>query len=290
MGNSGFEKQNKESDSSSCFGKRGACSLYHCVWISAKLPLCSDQQLSDSTEVCIISVTARLYWCMFHHGNASELRSTRGASSRRRSSCSVGLIHAKVSLPPQSCIVFPLAGISFPSLVIWKMRVDLNGTFARVNVNGTPWQDVEEHMQNCKHDLVVQWRLLVHCEAVEHELFRDVLCIHVSVDGYSWSGFNNAELSTVATFIAPYPHFCQVGLKKADNNIWFCNGWQDFVEYHSICYGYILVSKYEGNSSFHVLIFDKIATEIQYPPRKNCKLKDHQVEIIYLDEDDTNSS
>ena len=71
-----------------------------------------------------------------------------------------------------------------------------------------------------------------------------------------------------------------MGLKKTDNNIWFCNGWQDFVEYHSICYVYFLVFRYEGISSFHVLIFDKTAIEIQYPPKKNCKLEDHQVKII----------
>ena len=113
-----------------------------------------------------------------------------------------------------------------------------------------------------------------------HKLFRDALCIHVSVDGYFWSGFNNVELSTVATLIAPYGGIWQVGLKKSDNNIWFCNGWQDFVEYHSICYGYFLVFRYEGNSSFHVHIFDKTTIEIQYPPNKNCKLEDHQVQII----------
>ena len=79
-----------------------------------------------------------------------------------------------------------------------------------------------------------------------------------------------------------------MGLKKTDNNIWFCNGWQDFAEYHSICYGYFLVFRYERNSSFYVLIFDKTATEIQYPPNKNYKLEDYQVEIIDLDEDDTN--
>ena len=123
-----------------------------------------------------------------------------------------------------------------------------------------------------------------------HKLFRDALCIHVSVDGYLWSGFNSVELSTIATLIAPYGGIWQVGLKKADNNIWFCNGLQDLVEYHSICYGYFLVFKYEGNSSFHGLIFDKTATKIQYSPSKNCKLEDHQVEIIDLDEDDTNIS
>ncbi|KAK7855931.1 b3 domain-containing transcription factor vrn1 [Quercus suber] len=116
-----------------------------------------------------------------------------------------------------------------------------------------------------------------------HKLFKDALCIHVSVDGYFWSRFNSAELSTVTTLIASYGDIWQVGLKKVDNNIWFCNGCQDFVEYHSIFY----VFRYEGNSNFHVLIFDETATKIQYPPRKKCKLEDHQVEIIDLDEDDT---
>ena len=120
-----------------------------------------------------------------------------------------------------------------------------------------------------------------------HKLFRDALCIHVNVDRYLWSGFNSAELSIVATLIAPYGGIWQMGLKKVDNNIQFCDGQQDFVEYHSICYGYFLVFRYEGNSSFHVLIFDKTATEIQYPNRKNCKLED-EVEII--ESDDANIS
>ena len=112
-----------------------------------------------------------------------------------------------------------------------------------------------------------------------HKIFCAAMCIDVSVDGYFWSRFNNTELSTVATVIAPYGGIWQVGLKKADNNIWFCNGWQDFTKYHSICYGYFLVFRYEGNSSFHIVIFDKTAIEIQYPPKKNCKLEDHQVKI-----------
>ena len=53
-----------------------------------------------------------------------------------------------------------------------------------------------------------------------HKHFKDDLCIHISVDGYLWSGFNSAELSTVATLIAPYGGIWQVGLKKTDNNIW----------------------------------------------------------------------
>ncbi|KAK7833773.1 b3 domain-containing transcription factor vrn1 [Quercus suber] len=90
---------------------------------------------------------------------------------------------------------------------------------------------------------------------LENDALQKLLSVHCK-------RFNSVELSTVATLIAPYGGIWQVDLKKSDNNIWFCNGWQDFVEYHSICYGYILVFKYEGNSSFHVLIFDKTATEI----------------------------
>ena len=71
-----------------------------------------------------------------------------------------------------------------------------------------------------------------------HKLSRDALCIHVSVNGYLWSGFNSAELSTVATVIAPYGGIWQMGLKKADKNIVNKKlGWEDFVEYHFICYG-----------------------------------------------------
>nr|POF23206.1 hypothetical protein CFP56_48477 [Quercus suber] len=57
-----------------------------------------------------------------------------------------------------------------------------------------------------------------------HKLFKDALCFHVSVDGYLWSGFNSAKLSTIATLTAPYGGIWQVGLKKADKNIWLCNG------------------------------------------------------------------
>ena len=98
------------------------------------------------------------------------------------------------------------------------------------------------------------------------------------------------KLSTIATLTIPYGGIWQVGLKKVDkNNIWFCNSWHDFIEYHSICYGYFFYFRYVGNSSFHVLIFDKTATEIQYPFSKNSKLED-RVEIIDLDEDDTTIS
>ncbi|KAK7851534.1 b3 domain-containing transcription factor vrn1 [Quercus suber] len=106
-----------------------------------------------------------------------------------------------------------------------------------------------------------------------HKLFKDALCFHVSIDGYLWSGFNSAELSTIVTITAPYGGIWQVGLKKADNNIWFYNGWQDFVEYHSICYGYFLVFRYEGNSSFHVLILIRLPLRFNIHPARTVNWK-----------------
>ena len=52
------------------------------------------------------------------------------------------------------------------------------------------------------------------------------------------------ELSIVATLIVPNGGIWQVGLKKFDKNILFCDGWPDFVEYHSICNGYFSVFRY----------------------------------------------
>ncbi|XP_059438961.1 B3 domain-containing transcription factor VRN1-like [Corylus avellana] len=91
------------------------------------------------------------------------------------------------------------------------------------------------------------------------------------------------ELSDVATLTVPNGHFWKVGLEKPNREIWFHDGWKDFMEHHSIHYGYFLVFRYEGNSKFHVLVFDSTATEIQYPWRENCELED-PVDIIDLDD------
>ena len=78
------------------------------------------------------------------------------------------------------------------------------------------------------------------------------LCIDVRVGDMTGQGSreNYSAFLCLRKFKLPY------------KNIWF------------------LVFIYEGNSSFHVHIFDKPTIEIQYPPNKNCKLEDHQVQII----------
>lgn len=47
-------------------------------------------------------------------------------------------------------------------------------------------------------------------------------------------------------------------------------GWERFAEFYSIEKFYFLVFKYEGNSQFHVFIFDRTASEIEYPVQTNC--------------------
>ena len=73
------------------------------------------------------------------------------------------------------------------------------------------------------------------------------------------------ELSGAAKVIAPCGHAWQIGLTKDQSNIWFDEGWQKFVEHHSIRYGYLLLFAYRGCCNFSVLIFDMSACEIPYP-------------------------
>ncbi|KAI4357356.1 hypothetical protein L6164_001309 [Bauhinia variegata] len=62
-----------------------------------------------------------------------------------------------------------------------------------------------------------------------------------------------------------------------DGQIWFENGWKEFVKFYSISVGYFLVFKYDGNSHFQVLIFDTSCLEIAYP-------------VLGIDDDESNKS
>ncbi|KAK3219442.1 hypothetical protein Dsin_013412 [Dipteronia sinensis] len=88
------------------------------------------------------------------------------------------------------------------------------------------------------------------------------------------------ELSTFATIIASDGRVWRVGLSKNEGMIWFDDGWQDFMEYYSICIGYFLVFEYEKRSNFHVIIFDTSTFEVSYPynfekPKKEENLIHH---------------
>ncbi|XP_022749180.1 B3 domain-containing transcription factor VRN1-like isoform X3 [Durio zibethinus] len=58
------------------------------------------------------------------------------------------------------------------------------------------------------------------------------------------------ELSIAAALTVPDGHVWRVGIKKADNKVWFQEGWQEFVERYYIRVCYFLVFRYEGNSAF----------------------------------------
>ncbi|GMN29831.1 hypothetical protein TIFTF001_002576 [Ficus carica] len=58
----------------------------------------------------------------------------------------------------------------------------------------------------------------------------------------------------------------KMGLRKFDGRVCLHKGWPEFVKHYSIALGHLLVFRYEGNSRFHVFIFDKTTVEIDYPP------------------------
>lgn len=93
------------------------------------------------------------------------------------------------------------------------------------------------------------------------------------------SKFGN-ELTDAATLALPNGRQSQVSLKKDGRNVWFHDGWREFVEINSIAPGYFLVFNYEKNSRFHVLIFDTTACEIKYPrtSEESENVKDDMVE------------
>ncbi|KAF6172566.1 hypothetical protein GIB67_007079 [Kingdonia uniflora] len=91
------------------------------------------------------------------------------------------------------------------------------------------------------------------------------------------------EMSNFAILKVPSGNIWNVTVKKGDNGeAWFKEGWQEFVENNSICPGYFLVFKYDGNSLFNsrfrVLIFDLSCTEIEYPGDCNILVEANQDE------------
>ncbi|KAL5562531.1 hypothetical protein UlMin_032278 [Ulmus minor] len=86
---------------------------------------------------------------------------------------------------------------------------------------------------------------------------------HLRIPGYFVKKFRD-ELSNIVTINVPDGRTCHVGLKKAENKIWFYDGWQQFLERYSIRIGYFLVFRYEGHSTFNVFIFNLSTAEINY--------------------------
>ncbi|OMO84144.1 hypothetical protein COLO4_22200 [Corchorus olitorius] len=57
----------------------------------------------------------------------------------------------------------------------------------------------------------------------------------------------------------------KVELTKCDSKVWLQKGWHQFAEHYSLESGHFVVFRYKGNARFDVVIFDRTASEIEYP-------------------------
>lgn len=75
------------------------------------------------------------------------------------------------------------------------------------------------------------------------------------------------ELSgaTTAIITGPCGETWEVALVNEDDQLWICEGWQEFVEHFSIGFAYFLLFLYEGALKFKVDIFSPTACEIFNP-------------------------
>ncbi|KAJ4827434.1 hypothetical protein Tsubulata_011087 [Turnera subulata] len=73
------------------------------------------------------------------------------------------------------------------------------------------------------------------------------------------------ELTAFVTIIVPDGRMWLIELQKVNAELWFRNGWQEFMEFYSLGTGHFLVFRYEGKSRFNVHIFDLTVSEIKYP-------------------------
>ncbi|XP_004309718.1 PREDICTED: B3 domain-containing protein At1g49475-like [Fragaria vesca subsp. vesca] len=73
------------------------------------------------------------------------------------------------------------------------------------------------------------------------------------------------DISNSACLKLPSGAEWPVKLTRCNGKVWFEKGWPEFSKFFSLDYGDFLVFQYEGNSVFQVCIFDRTATEIDYP-------------------------
>ncbi|XP_049413183.1 B3 domain-containing transcription factor VRN1-like [Solanum stenotomum] len=85
------------------------------------------------------------------------------------------------------------------------------------------------------------------------------------------------ELLDTVKIIVPTDDFWSVGVKKAGKMIWLHDGWQEFMEHHSVNCWYFLLFKYGQTSCFNVHIFDLAATEVDYQLRSHGNAKSRDV-------------
>ncbi|MBA0551690.1 hypothetical protein Golob_022564, partial [Gossypium lobatum] len=79
----------------------------------------------------------------------------------------------------------------------------------------------------------------------------------------------------------------KVELTKCGGKIWFENGWLEFSNHYSLELGHLLVFRYDGDSNFHVIIFDRTASEIQYPYTSNNQRQSNEIPKQNINESKT---
>ncbi|KAM1261948.1 hypothetical protein ACFX2G_027750 [Malus domestica] len=93
------------------------------------------------------------------------------------------------------------------------------------------------------------------------------------------------ELSSPVYLRLPCGSEWEIELRRCNGEVWFEKGWPEFSKFYSLDYAFWLVFGYEGNSRFHVFIFDRSCTEVDYPIKLPEKEKtdyedDESVEIL----------
>ncbi|CAH9084236.1 unnamed protein product [Cuscuta europaea] len=76
------------------------------------------------------------------------------------------------------------------------------------------------------------------------------------------------KMPKVGSFEVPTGEVWEIELVPSQGQVCLARGWKEFTRKYSIREGHFLVFRYDGESHFHVIIFDKSATEIEYPQFK----------------------
>ncbi|KAF2318704.1 hypothetical protein GH714_010208 [Hevea brasiliensis] len=89
-------------------------------------------------------------------------------------------------------------------------------------------------------------------------------------------------LSSPVVLKVPGGAIWHVELLVCGHEVWLGNGWRELAGYYFLAFGHLILFKHQGDSIFHVFIFDKSATEIKYPCGSICagkpKLQDPKTE------------
>ncbi|MBA0734962.1 hypothetical protein Gogos_018849 [Gossypium gossypioides] len=91
-------------------------------------------------------------------------------------------------------------------------------------------------------------------------------------------------MSSPAMLSVPSGAVWKVELTKSDGKIWLENGWLEFSNHYSLDIGHLLVFRYDENSNFHVIIFDKSASEMQYPYTSNNHSRSSEILKLNINE------